>query len=264
VNANTYKSKRVEITEVIRHTAVDFSYRLAGALPMRSGQFVEVSLPGIGEAPFSVSDFGDDFIELTIRKVGRLTDAVHALRVGDGLWVRGPYGNGFPVEAFEGRHLIIAAGGTGVAPVKSLIERYVVGAGSLKDLDAVLGFRSPSDVLFSNDIARWSRSLRLLLTVDRGNEEWRGNVGLITRYVPGIAIPDPAGADVVIVGPPAMMKFTSQAFLERGIPQEHVWLSFERNMHCGTGKCGHCKIVDHYVCLDGPIFPFSEAKRLID
>lgn len=264
MTTNTYTSQRLEITAIVPHTDVDYSYRLAGAMPIRSGQFLEVSLPGIGEAPFSVSDFGDDFMELTIRKVGRLTDAVHSLRVGDGVWVRGPYGNGFPVEAFEGRHLIVAAGGTGVAPVKSLIKRYAANPGELHALDVLLGYRSPTDILFADDIARWSEKLNLLVTVDHANQDWPGNVGLITQYVPGIEMPDRERAAVVIVGPPAMMKFTSQAFLERGIPEENLWLSFERNMHCGIGKCGHCKIVDRYVCLDGPIFPFSEAKRLID
>jgi anaerobic sulfite reductase subunit B len=264
MTANAYRSERVVITAIVRHTPLDFSYRLAGAMPLRSGQFLAVSLPGIGEAPLSVSDFGADFMELTLRKLGRLTSALQALRVGDSLWVRGPYGNGFPVDAFDGRHLIVAAGGTGVAPVKSLIERYCADATRLRRLDVLLGFRSPSDILFAADIARWSERRSVLLTVDRADAAWQGKTGLITQYVPEIAVPDPAQTDVVIVGPPAMMSFTSQAFLKRGIPEDHVWLSFERNMHCGVGKCGHCKILDRYVCIDGPVFTYSEAKRLID
>ncbi len=261
---NTYKSRRFEIADIIQHTEIDYSYRLGGSLPLVSGQFVEVSLPGAGEAPFSVSDFGEEFMELTIRKVGRLTEAVHQLRVGDGLWIRGPYGNGFPTEEFAGHHLIIAAGGTGVAPVKSLIKRYVEDASELADLDIVLGFRTPPDILFGDEIRRWAEVRRLLLTVDHADPQWQGNEGLITQFVPGIELGNPEQTSVLVVGPPAMMKFTSHEFLKRGIPEDRMWLSFERNMQCGICKCGHCKIMDQYVCLDGPVFAYKEAQRLID
>jgi anaerobic sulfite reductase subunit B len=178
--------------------------------------------------------------------------------------VRGPYGNGWPVAEFEGRHLIIAAGGTGLAPVRSFLRHFAAHPAKLRRLDLLAGFKSPADVLFRDELAAWAKSAGVTLTVDKGGDGWTGNVGLITKFVPALEIPDLEAAAVVVVGPPVMMKFTAMEFLRRGIPEERLWLSFERKMQCGIGKCGHCKIDETYVCLEGPVFPYAKAKRLLD
>ncbi|MFA4943545.1 MAG: anaerobic sulfite reductase subunit AsrB [Lentisphaeria bacterium] len=262
--ANPYQSEAARILAVRRETAVDRTFRIACALRPAPGQFVEVSLPGVGEAPISVSGLGDGWLELTLRKVGCLTGALFQLGVGDQLQVRGPYGHGWPLAAFAGKHLVVAAGGTGLAPVRMLIDRFAAEPAALAGFELLAGFKTPADLLFQEDLARWGRRLRVQATVDKGAPGWTGRVGLITALVPELALPAPAEAAVVVVGPPLMMKFTAVEFLRRGIPEENLWLSFERRMQCGLGKCGHCKIDATYVCLDGPVLNYTQAKRLLD
>lgn len=264
MTANEYQPVPATILGITRETAVDATFRIACTRPVAGGQFLQVSLPGVGEAPISVSDWGDGWVDLTIRNVGCLTRAVHALPVGARLFIRGPYGNGWPVAAFRGRHLVIAAGGTGLAPVRGLINRLAAGAPPLRGFDLLLGFKTPDDILFREDIARWRTQLRLTLTVDKAGPDWSGHTGLVTAFIPKLELPAAADCAVVVVGPPLMMKFTALESLRRGIPEDRLWLSFERRMQCGIGKCGHCKIDDTYVCLDGPVFPYPKAKTLMD
>lgn len=263
--SNPYLPFRATIIEVRRETAVDFTYRLEADMQVAGGQFVEVSIPGVGEAPISVSDFGDGWIEMTIRNVGRLTNVIHHLRPGNSLFIRGPYGRGFPLERYAGKDLIIAAGGTGLAPVKSLLNRYGGNPGEVKSLTLLAGFKTPADILFRDEIERWRRQHRVEITVDRDDAGgWPGRVGLITGLIARETISQPENTVVIVVGPPAMMKFSTLEFIKRGIKQENIWVSFERKMCCGIGKCGHCKIDGAYVCLEGPVFNYTTAGRLID
>ncbi|RKD32953.1 anaerobic sulfite reductase subunit AsrB [Thermohalobacter berrensis] len=261
---NPYLPEKMKILDVIPQTDIDITYRVETDMKPKNGQFVQVSIPKIGEAPISVSDFGDGYIEMTIRKVGRLTNEVYTLKPGDSLFIRGPYGNGFPIEKYKGKHLIIAAGGTGLAPVKSIVNHFYRNLDELKKFDLLTGFKSPKDILFKDEIEKWSKRFNTILTVDKGTDDWNGNVGLITEYVPKVEIEDMDNVEVVIVGPPLMMKFTAQAFMQRGVPKEKIWVSFERKMSCAIGKCGHCKIDETYVCLEGPVFNYTKAENLID
>ena len=264
VAVNPYVPLPAEILSVHPETAIDFTYRLAWPGRPQSGQFFEVSVPGLGEAPISVCDFGEGYIEMTIRKIGRVTDGIFDMRPGQTLFLRGPYGRGFPVERLGGRHLIVAAGGTGLAPVRSVINHFVRHRDRVQALDVLLGFKTPADVLFRDDLAAWTRNTSVRITVDRPDQAWQGHVGVITTVLPHVEIQDLAAVEAVVVGPPMMMKFTVLALLDRGIPEDHIWVSYERRMSCGIGKCGHCKINDRYVCLDGPVFNLSEARWLID
>jgi len=261
---NPYRPEKYEITGIRREPACDLTFRVAASLPVRSGQFVEVSLPGVGEAPISVSDFGPDFIELTIRRVGRLTGALFDLRAGDGLFLRGPYGNGFPLEEFRGRRLLVVTGGSGLAPVKSMLNRYLGAPQELQGLTLAAGFKSPEDVLFKDDLARWGERFDVRVTVDRGGAGWPGRVGLVTAAVRELTLPRPDQTRAVVVGPPLMMKFTLAELQNLNLAPEHVWVSLERRMSCGLGKCGHCKIGDIYVCADGPVFNQDRIRRLAD
>lgn len=264
---NVYLPFRAEIISVTKQTDIDWTYRLACDLKPQWGQFVEVSIPGIGECPISISDFGEGYIEMTIRRVGKVTNVIHELDEADHLFIRGPYGHGFPVADFSGKQLIIAAGGTGLAPVKSIINHYYRKQGLLTKLDLVAGFKSPSDILFKKEISLWSQQFNVLVSVDKmlGQEvSFNCKECLITKRIPEIEISNLEEVRAIIVGPPVMMKFTAQEVLKRGVKEENIWLSFERKMCCGIGKCGHCKIDNTYVCLEGPVFNYTKAKNLLD
>lgn len=264
MNLNPYRPLAARILRIRPETEIDWTFRIAFDSPVLPGQFLEVSLPGIGEGPISVSGFGGGWVDLTIRRVGVLTTALHALKPGDSLQVRGPYGNSWPLAEFAGRHLVVAAGGTGLAPVKGVVEQVVARPGLVSRFDLLAGFKSPADILFREELAAWGRTAQVTLTVDKEAPGWTGNVGLVTKFVPALEIPDLGNTVVALVGPPAMMKFTAIEFLRRGIPEDRLWLSFERRMQCGIGKCGHCKIDETYVCLEGPVFRYAQARRLID
>lgn len=263
---NPYMPRKYTIIDIKHQTDIDYTFRVACDLKPKNGQFVEVSIPKIGEAPISISDFGDGYIDMTIRRVGKVTNYLHALKPGDAMYLRGPYGNGFSLEQYKNKHLIISAGGTGLAPVKSIINYFYRNPREIQKLDLLIGFKSPKDILFREEIEEWmkNRKFHVTLTVDKGDENWTGNVGLITQFVPQIDIPDGDNLEVIIVGPPLMMKFTGLEFLQRKIKEEQIWVSFERKMSCGIGKCGHCKIDETYVCLEGPVFQYTKAKQLID
>lgn len=261
---NPYMMEPVEIIDIIQETDIEYTFRLASDIEPNFGQFLEVSIPGYGEAPISVSDFGDGWLDLTIRRVGRLTDRIHELKVGDKLFVRGPYGNGFPVDKYKDKHLVIAAGGTGLAPVRSIINYLESNPEQVKKLDLLMGFKNPESMLFERDIKKWEQKFNLILTVDQADANWDHNEGLITEYVNDIELDNKENLEIVVVGPPVMMKFTTQEFIKHDIPEDKLWVSYERKMHCGIGKCGHCKIEDTYICLEGPVFNYTEAKNLQD
>lgn len=265
--SNPYLPFKAEIISVVKQTAIDWTYRLACDIKPQWGQFMEVSLPGVGECPLSISDFGPGYIEMTIRRVGKVTSVIHLLDETDHLFLRGPYGHGFPVPEFTNKHLVIAAGGTGLAPVKSIINHFYRQPDLVTRLDVLAGFKSPQDVLFKEEMAQWSKQFNLLVTVDQlphaaSPSPYRE--GLLTKWIPEIPMDNPEDLRVVIVGPPVMMKYAALEFLKRGVAEEHIWVSFERKMCCGIGKCGHCKIDATYVCLEGPVFNYSQAKSLLD
>ena len=155
------------------------------------------------------------------------------------------------------------AGGTGLAPVKSLIRHFAGRRDELLGFDLILGFKSPSDVLFGAEIDGWRTEADVILTVDRGDERWTGQTGLVTHYIERFAF-HPGPTEAIVVGPPPMMKFSTLGLLQRGLPAAAITVSFERKMSCGLGKCGHCKIDETYVCLEGPVFNYVKARQLLD
>lgn len=260
---NPYVPQKIKLLDITPETSIDTTFTFTWDKPLKPGQFLQISIPGAGEAPISVSDFSDGELKMTIRKVGRLTNALFGLKAGDTLFARGPYGNGFEYKDYAGTDLKIIAGGTGLAPVKNLIKTFR-GPRHVNSLQVLLGFRSPDDILFKDEIRSWVEDGTAILTVDTGNEGWQGNTGVITRYIPRLDLSTPENCICIVVGPPVMIKFVTAELLTRKIPKENIKVSFERNMSCGIGKCGHCKIDDTYVCLDGPVFPMTKAVTLID
>lgn len=262
--SNEYLPFASKILEVIPHTAIEYTFRMAYDGAVTPGQFFEVSLPKYGEAPISVSGIGDDFIDLTIRRVGKVTNEVFAHYVGDSLLLRGPYGNGFDLDDYRGKDLIVVAGGTGLSPVRGVIDHFAMHPEERGTMTLICGFKTPQDILFRDDLKRWQQHLDLILTVDNATGDSTIREGLVTQYIPELALNNSIPTAAIVVGPPAMMRFSVQALLAIGLPEENIWISYERKMCCGLGKCGHCRINSTYVCLNGPVFNFSQGKHLID
>lgn len=261
---NTYLPFKSKIIDIKPHTDIDYTFRMKFAGAVKPGQFFEVSIPKYGEAPISVNEIGRDYVDLTIRRVGKVTDVIHTFYPGQHLFMRGPYGNGFDVNIYKDKELIVAAGGTGLAPVKGIIDYFSNHIDSIKKFSLLCGFKSSSDILFKESFKQWNPKIETIVTVDKEEEGYDGNVGLITEYVKKLEIENILEANVIVVGPPIMMKFTVQEFINKGIKEENIWVSYERKMCCGIGKCGHCKINDAYICLDGPVFNYIKAKELLD
>ncbi|MEE3419637.1 MAG: anaerobic sulfite reductase subunit AsrB [Lachnospiraceae bacterium] len=264
---NTYIPFPSKILEIIRHTKKEYTFRMEypDALhKIRPGQFFEISMPKFGEAPISVSGIGDNSIDFTIRDVGVVTDEVFHYFEGKSLLIRGPYGNGFVYDDYNGSELIVVAGGTGVSPVRGVIDHYAHHPEDVDGITAIVGFKSPDDILFRDDLDYWKDHIDFRMTVDSAKGQPGYREGFVTAVVPELTPKDLNTTKAIVVGPPPMMRFTIMGLLKLGIPETNIWLSQERKMCCGLGKCGHCKIGDTYVCLDGPVFPYTKSKTMID
>ena len=265
--ANNYIPFPTKIEKVIRHTKTEYTFRMHfdhAEERVRPGQFFEISMPKYGEAPISVSGIGADTIDFTIRKVGVVTNEVFERYEGQELLIRGPYGNGFVFDDYDGSELIVVAGGTGVSPVRGVIDHYAHHPEKVESLSAVVGFKSPDDILFRDDLAYWKDRIDLRMTLDSAKGQPGYREGFVTAVVPELTPKDLANTKAIVVGPPPMMRFTVAGLLKLGLPEENIWLSQERKMCCGLGKCGHCKIGNVYVCLDGPVFPYLKSKTMVD
>lgn len=261
---NEYVPFLSEIVEVIKHTDIEYTFRMSYEGDVKPGQFFEVSIPKYGEAPISVSGIGNGTVDLTIRRVGKVTNEIFEQYAGDKLFLRGPYGNGFDIDLYKEKEIVIIAGGTGVSPVRGVIDYFADNEEERKGLTLIAGFKSVSDILFKNDFIKWKNNMNLILTLDSGEETEEHKIGLVTKYIPDLQLSDIKTAVAVVVGPPAMMRFSVEGLLAKGFLEENIWISQERKMCCGLGKCGHCKIGNKYVCLDGPVFNYIEGRMLID
>lgn len=232
------------------------------------GQFFMAGLPGYGEAPFSTASPagapGDPSFELCIRAVGNLTRAIHRLKKGEVLWIRGPFGRGFKVSSMKGKDIVFIAGGIGMVPMRGLIKTILAERPSFGRLMLVYGSKSPDEVLFKDEILEWkTHGLEAELTIDAPSPGWQGNVGVVTRIIPGLEL-DPSRTSAVVIGPPVMYRFVVKSLWDKKIPRDEIILSLERKMKCGVGKCGHCQINNVYTCQEGPVFRLSEIKNLYE
>jgi len=230
------------------------------------GQFVEVSLFGIGEAPISISSSpsrSNGTFELCVRRVGDVTNALHTLEPGALVGVRGPFGHAFPVDRMKGKDILFAAGGLGLAPLRSLINEVLDSRGSFGRVIVLYGTKQPSEILFKDELLEWAEreDVEFHMTVDRGDDTWRGHVGVITTLFPRITV-NPRNTVAATCGPPIMYRFVLMELLGKGIPETQIYLSLERRMKCGVGKCGHCQINQFYCCQDGPVFRYADIKGL--
>ncbi len=261
---NEYIPFLSEIREVIKHTDIEYTFRMAYQGEVKPGQFFEISLPKVGECPISVSGIGEGTIDFTIRRVGKVTNEVFEHYVGDKLFLRGPYGNGFDLENYKGKEMVVIAGGTGLSPVKGVVDYFNDHMDEIEGMTLIVGFKSPKDVLFLEDLKKWQKNINIILTVDESEQETSYNIGMVTEYIPDLQFKNVKETVAIVVGPPAMMKFTTLGLLDIGIKEENIWISQERKMCCGIGKCGHCKVDDVYICLDGPVFNYTKGRQLLD
>jgi sulfite reductase subunit B len=237
----------------------------SGPLGHAPGQFVEVSVFGYGEAPISVtsSPTAPGPFQLCVRNVGTVTGALHRLEAGAKVGIRGPFGRGFPLERLRGRDILFVAGGLGLAPLRSLIHYAFDRRHEFGHLTILIGARTPSELLFRDEFETWERrhDVDVHVTVDRAEGDWSGHVGVITTLFPKVQL-DPKTTAVVIVGPPVMYRFALAETFAKGVPGDHVYVSLERRMKCGVGKCGHCQMNGVYVCQKGPVFSYTEIADL--
>jgi len=236
------------------------------ALDHKPGQFVQVSIMGIGEAPISISSSpsrSNGSFELCVRKVGDLTSAIHHLESGDKIGVRGPFGNGMTPERFRGKDVLFAPGGLGLAPLRSSINQVLDNRSDFGRVIILYGARNPDELLFKEELTEWNErpDVELHVTVDRPDQNWKGNVGVITTLFQKIQIYAP-NTVAFTCGPPVMYRYVLMEMLSLGIREGNIWLSLERRMKCGVGKCGHCQINHIYTCQDGPCFNYSQIKHL--
>lgn len=231
------------------------------------GQFVELGLPGVGEAPFgfSSSPLIKDWFEITIKRTGKLTDAIHGLREGDYLYVRGPFGNTFPLEKMEGANLLFIAGGLGLAPLRPFILYAIDPDNRAKygQVEMLLAARTAKDHCFSGDYGDWSgcEMANVSLTIDNPEDGWEGLVGFPHNLVRDMNL-DFSNLYAILCGPPIMIKAVQAALEEMGMPRERLYTTLEMRMSCGVGKCGKCNIGHQYVCIDGPVFCMADLAEM--
>ena len=263
---NPYRPIRAEVLEVVPETLTIKTIRFKPEEPIafRTGQFIEMTIPGVGEAPFTPSSRPavKDVLEVSVMKVGKVTEKIHQLKKGDAIGVRGPFGNGYPVDQFVGKEVLVVGGGCGFAPLRSLMYSLFDLSGQFKKLYFRGGCKTPSDFLYRKEIESWGKrsDLQIELTVDKGDETWKGPVGVVTTILDSAKM-DYANGIAILCGPPIMMKFGAKKIMEMGFKEGNLYLSMEKNMSCGIGKCGHCRLDRYYCCKDGPVFRYEQIKH---
>jgi sulfhydrogenase subunit gamma (sulfur reductase) len=271
---NPYVPDLVKITDVFSETIDIRTFRVAFRAPdvaedfaYRAGQFVEVSAFGHGEATFGISSSPSQkgFIEFTVKRVGKVTGALFEMSPGATLGVRGPYGNGWPIDQWEGRNLIFVGGGVGLPPLRTLINEVLApeNRDRFGEVTIIYGARTPGDLVHTSEYDKWRAADRtqVHLTVDNGDDSWTGKVGFVPALVEEVA-PSPENAIALTVGPPIMIKFVLQGLAKLGFSDECIYTNLENRMKCGIGKCGRCNIGSKYVCVDGPVFNYAQIRGL--
>lgn len=266
---NIYRPIEGVIEGVIQETQAikTFVIRPKEPFEFKTGQFIELTLPGIGEAPFTPSSDPNvkDKIEVTIMKAGKVTGLLHEAAPNTPVGIRGPYGKGYPLAEFAGKDLLIVGGGVGLAPLRSLLFSLFAEVDKYNKIVLCYGARTAKDIVYRQSLPEWQKisKLEFRVTVDIGDPEWNGNVGLVTTILNGLPV-DQKQAKAIVCGPPIMMKFVTLKLLDLGFSGADIYLSMEKNMSCGLGKCGHCRLGKYYTCKDGPVFTYDQLKDIHD
>jgi len=239
----------------------------ANGTSFQPGQFSMLWVFGVGELPISISGNPSEHKHLvyTVRSVGQATNALVTQSVGAGVGVRGPFGTGWPVDAARGRDVIVVAGGIGLAPLRPVIYEVLRHREDYGRLVVLYGARSPHDLLYRQELAAWARQreTQVLVTVDYGGMSWRGHVGVVTTLFKYARL-KPSQSVAMVCGPEIMMRFVARELISHGLSRNDVYLSMERNMKCAVGFCGHCQYGPHFICKDGPVFPYEQMRPLLE
>jgi len=260
-----YKPIETEILDVIEETSLIKTFVLKPKEPIsfKTGQFIELTLPGIGEAPFTPSSNPKikEKMDVTIMNAGRVTKILHGSKPKAIVGLRGPFGKGYPIDDFAGKEIFIVGGGVGLAPLRSLLYALFNNLDMYKKVVLKYGAKTPKDIAYKKEINTWAKGEKVTvdITVDVGDETWTGRVGLVTKLLDGLTV-DFTNSVAIVCGPPIMMKFATFKLLDLGFKAEQLYLSMEKNMSCGLGKCGHCRLGNYYCCKDGPVFTYDKIK----
>lgn len=264
-------TRQFQIQRVVRETHDTFSLELKDRdnnepFIFAPGQFNMLYIFGVGEVPISISgDPGKPGVLVhTTRAVGAVTKAMQKLRAGDTIGIRGPFGTSWPVERAQGHDVVIVAGGIGLAPLRPLIHHITAHRDKYGQVVLLYGARTPEDILYRKHLERWRSRLdfEVLLTVDRASGSWRGNVGVVTTLTARVPF-DRQRSIAMVCGPEIMMRFSILELEKRGIDDDRIYISMERNMKCGVGLCGHCQIGPTFVCKNGPVYPYTEMRNVL-
>ncbi len=266
---NIYRPFEATIEDIVVETPniKTFVLRPKEDFSFRTGQFIELAFPGKGEAPFTPSSDPNikDKIDVTIMNVGRVTTLLHGASKDIPVGIRGPFGKGYPLEKFYGKDILIVGGGVGLAPLRSLLFSLFSEIDKYNKVILRYGARTPKDIVYKDSLLEWAqrKKVDVVTTVDVGDSEWKGNVGLVTTILKDLPI-DLKNTVAIVCGPPIMMKFVVLKLIDLGFAHADIYLSMEKNMSCGLGKCGHCRVGKFYACKDGPVFTFDQLQGIHD
>jgi len=265
ISANPYLPVATELADVIDETPTIKTLVVAPAEPMKftAGQFVQLTLPGVGEAPFTPSSSPNtpERVAITILRTGTVTDRLHACSPGQMLGLRGPFGKGYPMDKLDGKEVLVVGGGVGLAPLRALILALLDDLGRIKRLSIKYGARCTEELLYTDQHEQWAEKDKVdfTCTIDRPQEGWSGRTGVVTTLLKDVDI-DKGNSCVFVCGPSIMLRFTTLALLEEGFQPDQIYLSMNRRMSCGMGLCGRCNIGPYYLCKDGPDMNYALIK----
>ena len=265
---NPFKTIPAKIYEIVDESPLIRTIKVKPEInfPFQTGQFAEVSVPNIGEGPFtpsSTQSFGFN-LEFTIMKTGFVTEHIHKTKVGDIIGLRGPFGSRYPIDEWKGKDVLIMGGGVGMAPTRSLFLSMVDNIDDYNSITFLIAARTPADMIYKDQIQEWSKiqKVKILKAVDKvpEGEKWDGDVCLVTKLLEKVKI-KPKDNPAVTCGPPIMMKFGTLELLKYGYAEENIYLSMEKKMYCGHGQCRHCVMGKYYACKDGAVFTYDKIKN---
>jgi len=268
----TDKTYKCEIINIIELTLMEKLFHLKiidkserDIFNFRPGQFLMLEVPGFGEIPISISSSSNnkEYIALCIRKAGRVTDILHKAKTGAKVGIRGPFGTSFPMEEMVGHNILLIAGGLGLAPLRAPLYWIAEHRDEYKDISLLYGTKDPPSMLFTYEYAEWEKvnHIDLLTIVDKGDDNWTGRTGLITELFKEMTI-GPDNTFAIVCGPPIMFKFVCNYLDSIGLPMNRMFVSLERRMHCGMGKCCRCMVGSTFTCVDGPVFDYWSVMNL--
>lgn len=264
---NPYQSQKAVIENVIPESPgiKTFVVRPENGFSFHCGQFAELTVPGVGEAPFAMSSSSTkpEVLEFTIQSVGYMTSRIHEMKEGDTLGLRGPYGNGFPLKDYYGKEVLLLIGGVGFPPARTLLYSLLNEKNKFPRILMCYGARTPDDIVYKYQVEDFRNRIELHLTVDKADENWKETEGVVTVLMDKVQV-NLQNSVAVVIGPPIMMKFGTLKLLDVGYKPKDIYLSMERKMYCGIGQCRHCMIDHYFICKDGPVFTYEQLKDLPD